>query len=514
MFDLSPYFSNLDRNVFALRNLSPTLAGALFSRYSRTEKSLREVFADEFYDQATTSIPPAASSADAAAQAFFQRVLVGYGDDSVAELASAHVAAEGISMLAAKAVQDSRIGLSFLEKSTRYVRFDRRDDRGNYPYYRGKELASHPLYTQAADNLFSTYSSLIDPLTAALRADHPRAEKETLRAWETATRASAFDLLRGLLPAGTLTNVGVFGNGRAFEYLITKLAASSLPECVHLGHALHQELQSVIPVFVARAYDERYGAPLSAALAAHRARMLLLAPRPLSTDTLGPRVHLLEYDDEGSALRRLVAAALFPASSLPLDSLHDFDFASVFTDLLSERTSRRHRLPRAFEHTSYTFELIADYGAFRDLHRHRLLTQDRQLLTPALGWSLPEPLARYGLQAPYLAAMQSAAAAHASLAEQGVPLDLLQYLVPMAFRLRWYFKLNLRELIYLCELRTTPQAHPNYRYLAQQMWLGVLAVHPTLAAAGRFISLDDPQALARRQSESAIDRKLASLPTS
>ena len=511
MPDLAPYFSNLDRNVFALRNLSPTLAGALFSRYSRTEKSLREVFADEFFDQAATSLPSAPTAADATAQAFFQRVLVGYGDDSVAELASAHLAAEGISMLAAKAIQDSRIGLSYLEKSTRYVRFDRRDPKGNFPYYRGSELADFSLYTQTADYLFRTYSELIEPLTLAVRERHPRSPDETARAWEQATRASALDLLRGLLPSGTLTNLGIFGNGRAFEYLISKLAASDLPECRLLGRSAHQELSAVIPIFVARAYDERYWVPISAAMITNRDRLRALAPRPAVRDSLGPRVRLLEYEDEPTALRALVAAALFGASSLPLDELYDFDFAAVFSSMLAQRVSRRYRLSRAFEHVSYTFELVGDYGVFRDLHRHRMLTQDRQLLTPDLGWSMPDAIIEYGFQARYLKAMQRAQDAYRTLAKEGLDPTLLQYLVPMAFRLRWYFKVNLRELVYLCELRTTPQAHPNYRHLAQQMWRLVVGVHPTLGACGQFVDMSTPQALTRLGSEAAIDRKLSKL---
>jgi thymidylate synthase ThyX len=508
MPDLSPYFSNLDRNVFALRNLSPTLAGALFSRYSRTDKSLREVFAEEFLGQAA-SAPPSSTPADEAAQAFFQRVLVGYGDDSVAELASAHLAAEGISMLAAKAIQDSRIGLSFLEKSTRYVRFDRRNASGHYPYHRGSELAGLKPYIQAADNLFDTYSALIDPLTAALRADHPRQPEEPVRAWEQATRASAFDWLRGLLPAGTLTNVGIFGNGRAFEYLIIKLAASELPECQALAQAFHQELGSVIPVFIARAYDERYGIPISSALQAMRAHLRTLVPRSPTAGSGGPQVRLLDCPPESEAVRALVAAALFPHSSLPLDSLPSLDFEAVFAELLASRPSRRHRLPRTFEHVSYTFELIADYGAFRDLHRHRMLTQDRQLLGIDLGWSVPEPLVRHGLQAPYSEAITSAQDAYRALEKSGVPPALLQYLVPMACRIRWYFKLSLRELVYLCELRTTAQAHPNYRHLAQQMWSQVVTAHPRLAACGTFIDFGGGDSLARRASEAAIDRKLA-----
>src|SRR5207302_1161375 len=183
------------------------------------------------------------------ADEFYERVLVGYGDDSVAELAGAHVAVEQVSMLAAKALEDSRIGISPLEKSTRYVRFDRPGLDGRYLYYRGEELAE-PLYERSMDSLYETYGRLIEPATLAIRERYPQEPEETDRAWKSATRAKALDLLRGLLPAGALTNLGVYGNGRAFEYLITKLSAHELAECRRLANDLHQELSLVIPSFV------------------------------------------------------------------------------------------------------------------------------------------------------------------------------------------------------------------------------------------------------------------------
>src|SRR4030088_1128223 len=235
---LGRYFTNLDRQVFALRNLPEVVKGALFSRYSRTEKSLRRVLLDEFINAPESGFAALAGKpsddddmvAVRRAEEFYERVLVGYGDDSVAELAGAHVAVERPSTLAAKALEDSRIGISPLEKSTRYVRFDRPGRDGRFLFYRGPELA-HPDYEKAADSLFDAYSALIEPVTNSIRERFPLEVGETDRAWKSATRAKALDLLRGLLPAGALTNMGMYGNGRALEYLITKMAAHELPEC-------------------------------------------------------------------------------------------------------------------------------------------------------------------------------------------------------------------------------------------------------------------------------------------
>src|ERR1700716_2909171 len=208
---LGRYFTNLERHVFALRNLPEVVKGALFSRYSRTEKSLRRVLLDEFINEPDSGFDALATSpgdtddmvAVRRAEEFYERVLVGYGDDSVAELAGAHVAVERTSTLAAKALEDSRIGISPLEKSTRYVRFDRPGQDGRFLFYRGPELA-HPDYEKAADALFTAYSGLVEDVTAAIRNRFPLEPGETDRAWKSATRAKALDLLRGLLPAGAL----------------------------------------------------------------------------------------------------------------------------------------------------------------------------------------------------------------------------------------------------------------------------------------------------------------------
>src|SRR4029077_14937375 len=200
---LGRYFTNLDRPVFALRNLPEAVKGALLSRYSRNEKRLRRVLLDEFINQPDSGFDQLAGTQSGAddmvavrrAEEFYERVLVGYGDDSVAELAGAHVAVERVSTLAAKALEDSRIGISPLEKSTRYVRFDRPGADGRYLYHRGPELG-HPAYEPACDPLFGAYSRLIEPLTESIRRRFPLEAGETERAWKSATRAKAFDLLR------------------------------------------------------------------------------------------------------------------------------------------------------------------------------------------------------------------------------------------------------------------------------------------------------------------------------
>jgi thymidylate synthase ThyX len=512
---LQRYFTNLDRPVFALRNLPEVVKGALFSRYSRTEKSLRRVLLDEFINQPDSGFEGLAGSAREGddmvavrrAEEFYERVLVGYGDDSVAELAGAHVAVEQVSILAAKALEDSRIGISPLEKSTRYVRFDRPGADGRYLYRRGPELM-HPEYEAAADALFATYSRLVEPVTNAIREKFPQEEEETERAWKSATRAKALDLLRGLLPAGTLTNLGLFGNGRAFEYLITRMAAHELPECNALASDLHRELSMVIPAFVRRALDERYGRPAAERIAGVRAAMASLAPRGTSVPAATPpEVRLVDFDRD--AERRVVAAALFPYSDAPLEDQAG-DPAAVLEALLGDRANRRQRAPRALEHVQYTFEITANFASYRDLHRHRMLTQDRQVLGTSLGFDTPPGLAELGMADQFRGAVEAAARSHRRL-EAVLGPALAQYVVPLAFHVRWYFRVNLREVYHLCELRTTPQGHPDYRWVAQEMFRRVQEVHPRLAAYARFVDLGPGDELERRASERRMDEKLSAL---
>jgi thymidylate synthase ThyX len=518
---LARYFTNLDRPVFALRNLPEVVKGALFSRYSRTEKSLRRVLLEEFIQQPESGfegIVGEAPSEDGAvatrrAEEFYERVLVGYGDDSVAELAGAHLAVERVSTIAAKALQDSRIGLSPLEKSTRYVRFDRRGSDGRWLYHRGPELP-HPVYERSLDALFATYSSLIEPLTAAIRERYPIEPGESERAWKSATRAKALDLLRGLLPAATLTNLGIYGNGRSFEYLVTKMSAHELPECRQLAEAIHRELSLVSPAFVRRALDEHYGRPAAERMAAVRQAVAAQAARlqaPVSGQA-GVSVRLVEWDRQ--AEQKIAAAALFPHSEMPLLELSNalVDIGAVLDALLGGRGNRRHRAPRALEMATYTFEITANFAAFRDLQRHRMLTQDRQLLGTALGCDVPDELGSYGMAGDFREALERAADAHRMLERAAGP-ALAQYAVPLAYRVRWYIRCNLREVFHLCELRTTPQGHPDYRLVAQELFKRVAEVHPRLAAYARFVDLTPGHELERRASERRIDEKLQELET-
>jgi len=520
---LQPFVTNLDQPIFGLRNLPEVVKGALFSRYSRSEKGLRQILLDEFIKAPESGFSEIVGEASASteqliaiqkAEAFYDRVLIGYGDDSVAELGGAHLACEGISNIAAKAIEDARIGLSPLEKSTRYVFFNRKVN-GRYLYCREPAIMASrhgELYETTLDRLFDTYSNLIDPVLGWVRSQTPQDADTSERAYNSATKAKALDLLRGLLPMATLTNVGLFGNGRAFEYLLVKLASSPHGEVQAIGSAMQRELDQLIPSFVKRAKSER-GAQYAAYLATNRQNTAAIAQHKLATMQPAPveDVELVEFDRDAET--KVVAAILYSQSDLPLEQVKAYtatlateERQKIIDTYAGDRASRFHRPGRAFEEAYYTFDVLADIGAYRDLHRHRVLTQERQRFTVRHGYVVPPELEESDFAAAFCEALEAAAAAYQKI-EPDLP-DAAQYLVPFAYRVRWRMTLNLREIYHLAELRSGRQGHPTYRAIAQAMYRQVHRVHPSLSANMHFVDLND-YSLERLAAEQRLDQKLS-----
>ena len=543
---LSPFFTNLDRSVFGLK-LPQEVAGALFSRYSRSVKSLRRTFLDEFLGAAELELKdllgaqaaaPSDSAALKKARAFYDRVLVGYGDDSVAQLGGAHLACENISNVAAKLLEDARIGIAPLEKSTRYVRFDQKDSAGNYLFYREpKIMASRHRdgYLQVMNLLFDTYARQMEPMlesvarslpigqlkvrdpTSGKALSYDEAKKdEKLRRWaETAYRATvrahACDVLRSYLPAATLTNVGLFGVGQAFEYLISKFYSHELSEARELGSAMHGELNQLIPSFVKRAQFNPYLSQTAAAAKALANNSVTAAP----IDSHEP-VTLIDYDTE--AEEKVIAAMLYPHARHPLRELRKIAAAmtaeqrrAILAEQFAKRRHRRDKLGRAFENVYYTFDILGNLGLYRDLQRHRILTQERQDFTTVHGYDTPLEIEEAGFNGEFDRCMNRAAELYEQI-YRDLPCEA-QYVVPFAYKIRWYMKMNLREAVHLCELRTMPQGHPDYRFICQEMWRKIQSVHPALAESGKFIDWKKYR-LGRLQSEMRSEYKKATFETS
>jgi thymidylate synthase ThyX len=501
---LERFVTNTTSNIFVLRNLPEVVKGALFSRYSRSSLGLRSLLLKEFIQGEETAFdaivgheeenPEKQMLAIQKAQNFYDRILDGYGDDSIGELGGAHLAIENISMLAAKALEDSRIGGSPLEKSTRYIYFDQKV-KDQFLYYREPILmtsAFKEIYLKTCDHLFETYSKLIPPLTELMEKKFPKEQEKSKAAYAAALRAKVLDCLRGLLPAGTLTNMGIFGNGRFWENLINKLQCQNLVELQDIGKQAFEELSKVIPSFVRRAeVHHKHHEAYAQCTESMREQLHNIAEHiKISEVVHKPGVKLIDFDP--GAVNKVAAALLYTHGSYSLEdlqrqcrSLPNEEIAKIFDAASSMRENRRHKSPRALEHAQFTFEIIADFGIYRDLQRHRMLTQQRQFLTTDYGYWIPEEILDTPMEKSYCEAMENAQEIHQRISEE-LP-EEAQYVVPMAYNTRWYFHVNLRALQWLCELRSQAAGHPGYRLVAQEMASQVSHALPLFEPFFKFV---------------------------
>ena len=520
---LLEHFTNADDSVFAITTPQQVDRGALMSRYSRTDKSMRRIFLDEFLINKNRG------------EEFYNKVLVEYGDDSVAELGIAQVAIEGISNIAVKKIEDRRIGMSYLEKSSRYVTWDKKVN-GEYKFYRDPEIMKTKFadkYVESCNLDFDVYSKNIQPMISYVREKEPianlrfkdsdsgrevpfsklKAESDIKSAtfiYNASTKAKALDILRGLLPASTLTNVGVTGNGRAFEYLLTIMFGSGLEEERTVARKIKRELDTTIKSFVRRA-DDKYGIAMQEYLKRLQKTGLGLASR-VRTKARGPLVRLAESEPEQYAINKTVAAAMYEQSRgstyqdifgivKKMSALEKTKVIDAFANL---RQNRRQRLPRAFEMTQYTFDIVGNFGMFRDLHRHRVLTLERQLLTADHGFVIPKEIIETGMEKEYRECMDFSKHVFDSMREKHP--EQSQYVVNFAYNYPFFMRLNLREAAHLIELRTIPQGHIDYRQVAQKMFLAIKKTHPTLSRIIKFADLNTYD-LERFESEKRIEEK-------
>jgi len=510
-------FSNIDAPVFALTGMPDVVKGALFARYSRSPKSLRRLYLDEFHEElAGTGNSAVTADAGAAAgvqhaEELYERVLVEYGDDSVAQLVGVHVAVEDASNVLTKVLEWGRL-LAYLEQSTRYIPYNQQQD-GRWRYHVPAELAASPLrerYVATLDRAFATYARWFEPAEAYLRERFPRGEGDTKTAHRLSIRAKACDILRGLLPAATTANVGIFGSAQAFEALLLRLQQHPLAEARETGARMLAELRAVVPVFMRRVDRDDRGGAWSRYLRETAERTAAEAQRVLAADAQGvtaPGVVLTDFDPDGEA--KVIAAALYPHATLDDASLLDAvrrmtgeERERVLRACIGERANRRHKPGRALERTSYRFDVVTDYGAFRDLQRHRMLTIDWQPLSPRLGYDVPPEIDDLGAGDEWRAVMDECASLYEAIRGAGLPL-VAPYAVPMAYRIRFYMQMNAREAMHLIELRTSPQGHPSYRWVCQQMWRRIDedAGHHAIAAAMRFVDMADGPGLERLEAE-------------
>jgi thymidylate synthase ThyX len=514
---LAPYFTNLDAPIFALRNLPETVKGALFARYSRSPKSLRRLFLDEFLGDMSAVTTTAANDVGAArADRLYQKVFNEYGDDSVAQLGGVHLAVEDASNILTKVLERGRL-MAYLEQSTRYIPYtDRRGDA--WRYLVPAELDGLPIrgtYIAAMNAAFETYARWIDPMRVWFEARYPKAPGDSDAVHRAAIRAKALDTLRGLLPAATQSNVGIYGTGQSYEALLLRMRAHPLDEVRAAADAMLIELRKIIPAFLTRVDQPDRGGKWTAYLAEARARTAELARRieaGARESGSATEVTLSDFDPEGEV--KVVAAAMYPGSSLGdrdlmalARKLTPGEREEVLRAAVGSRSNRRHKPGRAFERTGYRFDVLTDYGAFRDLQRHRLLTIEWQALSARHGYSEPEAVVMAGGAQEWRDVMDRSAELYETLVGAGLA-DVAQYAVSMAYRVRFVMDMNAREAMHVIELRTAPQGHPAYRRVCQQMHrlIAETAGHRAIAAAMTFADHSEVE-LERLQEERRLEMK-------
>ncbi len=522
---LSRFFTNLDGPVFAIMNLPEVVKGALFARYSRSPKSVRRLFLDEFYNEPEVGAGHIADHLDGddpvvklqRAQDLYDRVFSEYGDDSVAQLGGAHLACEQASNVLTKVLEWGRLA-SYLEQSTRYIFYDKKlGDRYRYmvpPEIAGSRHAGP--YTTTMEWLFTAYAALVGKLVPYYETLFPKQEGDSNFVWRSTIRAKACDDIRGLLPAATTSNVGIFGSGQAYEMLLIRMRSHPLAEVRDYADLMLTELRKVIPSFLRRVDVPERGMDWSDYLASIGTRMNELAAVIDTAPEPRPEVVLVDWDPEAET--KIAAASLYAYTNLPDDQLLELvatmspeEREALIRAYIGDRRNRRHKPGRAMERSDYRFDILCDYGIFRDLQRHRMLSIEWQRLSPEHGYVTPESIADVGEIALWEEAMTRTADLYDQIAAD-LGTEVAQYVVPFAYRIRFFFQLNVREAFHLLELRTGSGGHPGYRRVCQEMHrlIAEQADHKQLAAAMSYVDHTNYD-LARLEGERRAAAKRAAL---
>lgn len=515
---LRRYFTNLDQPVFALVNLPEVVKGALFARYSRSSKSLRRLFLDEFLGDLDISgdLTIDATVGLRRAEELYDRVFFEYGDDSVAQLGGVHLACEQASNILTKVLEWGRL-MSYLEQSTRYIDYLSRIG-GRYRYYRDPEVGDSPLsgrYVSDMDRMFETYGELLPAMSEFYRDHTAKDSAVSDFAYRQAVRANALDAVRGVLPASTVSNVGIYGTGQAYELLLLRMRAHELPEVQVYADLMLTELRKVIPSFLKRVDLEDRGVAWSSYLGDIQESMESVTDYVLPLDLPAdeaPTVRLVDFDPESEV--KMVASMLYPYTHLPEDQVErevramgTEDRLSVVRAYVGERANRRHKPGRALERPFYRFDILADYGAFRDLQRHRMLTIEWQKLSPRHGFTRPESVDAAGC-APIFDEVMERSADLYNLLDRDFP-EQASYAVCFAYKVRFAMSLNARSAMHLIELRTTPQGHSVYRRIGQEMWRLIRdeAGHAVVAEMMKYVDLSEEPSLGRLDAEHRAEQR-------
>lgn len=503
--------TNRDGNVYAFtEKLDTATVAAAMARLSRRGDDMRITLLDEFANSTGKD------------QKLLQRVITAYGDDSVQQLTGIHLVVEKGSNLLTKKLEWGRLA-AYLEQSTRYIFFDQKDEQGRYRYYVPEYLPDDikQQYQTQMDHIFDLYSTMVHSLNDHLKQTSLVPKQEQDGAWRSAIKAQACDAVRPVLPVATTSTTGMYVSGQALESLIMHLLSDPLPEARKVGQQMLTEARKVAPAFLERADNPERGGAAIAYRANTQQAIEHLAEEYLSEG----HADITESVQLTSVWPRneldIIPDMLYAHSSLPLTALQTevtswpYDKKlQVFEAYIGERLNRRHRPGRALEKIHYSWDLLCDYGIFRDLQRHRMVDDlEWQQLTPRYGYEVPTLIEEAGLTDEFEECFDISLRLYSLLQQAGYRLEA-QYATLLGHRMRWKVTYNAREAFHLHELRTSPQGHPGYRKLVQQMHQKLSEVHPLLAEAMKFVNQGEDPELSRLAAERYAQYKLAKLDTS
>ena len=511
---LKELVNDVDGNVYTFKDgLSNVTIAAAMARLSRRRDDLRLILLDEFL------------TPDKRDEQLLNRVITEYGDDSVQQLVGCHLVVEKASNLLTKHLQWGRLG-AYLEQSTRYIYYDQKDASGHYRYVVPPEIQNQSwlsLYQKWMDEIFDNYSTLVHQLTEYLtRQNEDKFDTEEPHVLKRAIRAQACDAARGLLPVATQSTVGLFMSAQSLENLVVRLAAEDLDEMRQTSAALLQQGRQTLDAFLQRADLPNRGGATSVYLADKRDQLRELVAASLHEDEfLGrrseylsdrPHAELVDYNYTNEL--DLVPDMLYEQSRSSLNQLREQvatwsveQKLAVFDAYVGERLNRRQKPGRAFEKIHYDWDIVCDYGIFRDLQRHRMVEDlTWQQLTPYLGYQVPALVEESGSSEIYHQTCRHATHLYEFL-RTNCSATVAQYATLLGHQMRWKISYNARQAFHMHELRTSPQGHPGYRQLVNSMHEQISQIHPHLAKAMRFVNQAEDPELTRLQAEKYQARK-------
>ena len=519
---LSGNVTNLDSNVFAWRlseGFTPEQAGALISRYSRTSFTSRRLFVKEFYPNKSRG------------REFFDAWLADFGDDSIQEMVGGlPVSCEYISQLAIKDIEDSRIG-SYIEKSTRYVAFDKKLPDNEFMFYKDRDIMNsryNDRYLELMRGLFTSYSSALEKMMKYIRDTNSiedisfkisdRAvritemnksleekvgvsEDDLRKAYENAVKANALDFVRDYLPLATLSHIGISANARSYENILIKMMTSPLSESRFVANRMRDELSKLAPS-VMKGISNEHGMEMQKFISERRDNTQAVVDKVMKEVSLeDERAVLVDYTGKGDGepdkkAQIALAATIMYRFSHGAGMQQLFEKAAQMSEkerkeiiaaYISNRMNRRHKPGRAFESVDYTFDLTGRIGIYRDLQRHRVCVHERQNFGTELGYDTRKEFAEIGIVDDFKSKMEEVKELYNALLPI-MPYQA-QYVVAFGYNVKWYYRMNARQFFHVCEIRTAPHGHADYRKLVQSMAVKVKEVHPSIMEHMKYLNM-------------------------